>query len=109
MFVLSMKNGDDHPTRNSSDEYYMILVEIKYFNRLIDFALIDNKLFLDQPVKSKHEAYEKRVEMSRNNDYTTWNLSDYLYHQKYYKLIGINLSRQTNTGIPQQINYVGKS
>ena len=33
---------------------------------------------------------------------------DYLYHQKYYKLIGIDLSRQTNTNIPQQINFVGK-
>ena len=33
---------------------------------------------------------------------------DYLYHQKYYKLIGIDLSRPTNTNIPQQINFVGK-
>ena len=33
---------------------------------------------------------------------------DYLCHQKYYKLIGIDLSRQTNTNIPQQINFVGK-
>ena len=33
---------------------------------------------------------------------------DYLYHQKYYKLISIDLSRQTNTNIPQQINFVGK-
>ena len=30
------------PTRNSFDEYYMSLVEIKDFN-----ALIDNKLFFD--------------------------------------------------------------
>ena len=33
---------------------------------------------------------------------------DYLYHQKYYKLIGIYLSRQTNTSVPEQINYTGK-
>ena len=33
--------------------------------------------------------------MSRNDDYTTGNILDYLYHQKYYKLIGIDLSRQT--------------
>ena len=37
-----------------------------------------------------------------------------MYHQKYYKLIdyqdkeGIDLSRQTNSSIPQQINSVGK-
>ena len=46
--------------------------------------------------------------MSRNDDYATGNLLDYLYHQKYYKLIGIDLLRQTNTSIPQQINFTGK-
>ena len=79
----------------------MPLVEIKDFN-----ALIDNKQFFDQPEKSKQEAYEKLIEMSRNNDNTTENLFDYLSHQKY-KLIGINLSRQTNTSIPQQIILQG--
>ena len=47
--------------------------------------------------------------MSRNDGYTTGNLLDCLYHQKYQKLIGINLSRQQNTNIPQKINFVGKS
>ena len=46
--------------------------------------------------------------MSRNDDYTTGNLLDYLYHQKYYKRIGIDLSRQKNTSTPQQISFVGK-
>ena len=46
--------------------------------------------------------------MSRNDDYTTGNLLDSLYHQKYYKLIGRDLARQTNTSIPQQINFTGK-
>ena len=32
--------------------------------------------------------------MSKNDEYTTENSLDYLYHQKYYKLIGIDLSRQ---------------
>ena len=86
LFELSFKNGDDHPTRNSFDEYCMSLVEIKNFN-----ALNDSKPFFDQPVKNKQEAYEKLIEMSRNNDYTTGNILDYLYHQKYYKLIGIIL------------------
>ena len=81
----------------------MRLVEIEDFN-----ALIDNKPFFDQPVKNKQEAYEKRIEMATNNDYTTGDLLDYLYHQNYYKLIGIDLSRQTNTSIPQQINFTGK-
>ena len=32
--------------------------------------------------------------MSGNDGYTTGNSLDYLYHWKYYKLIGIDLSRQ---------------
>ena len=103
LFVISFKNGNDDPTINSFDKYHMPLVEIKCFN-----ALIDNKPLFDQPVKNKQEAYEKLVEMPRNNDYTTGNVLDYLSYQKYYRLIGIDLSRQTNTNIPQQINFVGK-
>ena len=85
------------------DDYYMPLVEIKDFN-----ALIDNKSLVDQPVKNKQEVYEKLIEMWRNYDYTIGNVLDYLYHQKYYKSIGIDLSWQTNTSIPQKINFVGK-
>ena len=36
----------------------MPLVQIKDSN-----AIIDNEPFFDQPVKNKHEAYEKLVEM----------------------------------------------
>ena len=46
--------------------------------------------------------------MSQNDDYTTQNLLDFSYHQNCCKLIGINLSGQTNTNIPQQINFTGK-
>ena len=84
LFVLSFENCNNNLTRDSFEKYYMLLGEIKYFN-----ALIDNKLFFDQPVKSKQEEYEKLIEISRNDDYTTGNLLDYLYHQNYYKLIGI--------------------
>ena len=46
--------------------------------------------------------------MSRNDDYRTRNLLEYLYHRRHDKLIGIDLSRQTNINIPQQINFTGK-
>ena len=46
--------------------------------------------------------------MSRDDDYTTGNWLDYLYQQNYYELIGIDLSRKPNTGIPKRINFVGK-
>ena len=62
LFVLSFKNGGDNSKRDSFDQYYMSLVEIKDFN-----GLIDNKPFFDQQVKNKQEVYEKRIEMSKNN------------------------------------------
>ena len=46
--------------------------------------------------------------MSRIGNYTTGNLLDYSNHQNYYKLIGIDLSRQKNTTIPHQINFIEK-
>ena len=46
--------------------------------------------------------------MSRNNYCITENLLDYLNHQKYYKLIGIDLSRQSNTIIPKKNHFVVK-
>ena len=101
LFVLSFKNGNDDFIRDSFDEYYMPLVEIKGFN-----ALIDNPLF-DQPAKSKQEPHEKLVQMSRNNDYITGNILDYLYHQKY-KLAGVYLSRQKNISIHQKDNFTGE-
>ena len=48
------------------------------------------------------------MQNSGNDDYTTGNLLDYLYQQKYYELNDTDLSRQTNTTIPGQINFVGK-
>ena len=48
----------------------------------------DFKSRFDQPVRNKLEAYEKLVEISRNNDYTTRNVLDYSYNQNYYKFNG---------------------
>ena len=46
--------------------------------------------------------------MNNNNDYTTGNLLDCAYFKKHYKLIAINLSKQTKLKDPQQINFIGK-
>ena len=61
-------------------------IVIKDFN-----ALIDNKSYFDQTVENKQEAYEKPMVISINNDYATGNLLNFLCHQNYYKLIGIDL------------------
>ena len=44
--------------------------------------------------RKKAPSVKKFFEMSRNNDYKTGNFLDYSHHQHYYKLIGIDLSRQ---------------
>ena len=46
--------------------------------------------------------------MSRNNDYTTGNLLDFAYFKKNYKLIAIDLSKQTKLKDPQQISFIGR-
>ena len=86
-FVPSFKNGENDSTRNYFDNYYMLFVEIKDFN-----ALIDNKPLFDQTVKSKQKPFKKLAEFSRNDGYTTGNLLDYLYHQVFYRLVATDLS-----------------
>ena len=75
-------------------------------NERVFFASIDNKPFFGEPIKKQTVILWKIVKMSRNNDHKTGILLDYLYHQKYYKLI--DSSRQTNTNTPQHIDFIGR-
>ena len=59
-------------------------------------------------VKNEEETYEKIIEISNNNDYTTGNLLDFGYFKENYKLIAVDLSKQTKLKDPQQINFIGK-
>ena len=62
-------------------------------------------------MKNKEETYEKIVEMSKNNDYTTGSLLDYKHFSKHYKLIEIDLSKQIElekSDLKQKINVTGK-
>ena len=73
--------------------------------------LIDEKGFFDLPVKNKEEAYEKVIEISRNNVYRTGNLLDYGYFWNNYKLIAVDLSNNydlENLDLKQKINFIGK-
>ena len=103
MFVLAYQNVDD---RQSYDEFYLPKVMIKDYN-----VIIDKLAFFDLPIKTD-EAYEKIIDISRNNEYTTGNLLDYDYFKKYYKLIAIDLSKQQalqeNEDLIQQINFIGR-
>ena len=104
LFVLAYQNADD---RQSYSHFYLPRVMVKDFN-----VIIDKLAFFDLPIKSEEEAYEKIIDISRNNEYTTGNLLDYDYFKKYYKLIAIDLSKQQvlqeNKDLIQQINFIGK-
>ena len=67
-----------------------------------------DKVSLTYQLKNEEEAYEKIIEMSRNSDYTTGNLLDFTYFKENYRLIAIDLSKQTELKDPQQINFIGK-
>ena len=71
LFVLSLKNGDNDPTRGSFAKYYMPLVEIKDFNALID------KYFFDQPVKKQTTVWK-----------TYWNFKKWwLYNMEFTRFL----------------------
>ena len=69
------------------------------------------KVSLKMPIKNKEEAYKQIIKSGRNNDYTTGSLLDYEYFSKHYKLIAIDLTKQTeleNPDLKQQINFIGR-
>ena len=108
LFVLSFQRiaGENNTTKDHWDSfshYYVLNAQIKDFN-----VLIDGKSFFDLSVKNEEETYKKIIDMSNNNDYTTGNLLYFAYFKKNYKLIVIDLSKQTKLKDPQQISFVGK-
>ena len=57
--------------------------------------MIDQKSFFEIQIKIKKETYEEITELISDSDYTTGNLLDYEYLSTRYKLIAIDLSKQT--------------
>ena len=73
LFVLSFERIEENNVRkyykDCFSHYYVPNAEIKNFN-----VLIYGKSFFGLPVKNEEETYEKIIDMSNNNDYTTGNL-----------------------------------
>ena len=87
LFVLGYQTADD---RQSFYQFYLPKVMVKDFN-----VIIDKLAFFDLPIKTEEEAYEKIIDISRNNEYTTGNLSKQQILQENEDLI-------------QQINFIGR-
>ena len=71
LFVLAYQNADD---RQSYSQFYLPKVMVKDYN-----VITDKLAFFDLPIKTEEEAYEKIIDIIRNNEYTTGNLLDYDY------------------------------
>ena len=75
ILVLAYQTADD---RQSFSQFYLPNVMVKDYN-----VIIDKLAFFDLPITTKEEAYEKIIDISRNNEYTTGNLLDYDYFKKF--------------------------
>ena len=71
LFVLAYQNADDG---QSFSEFYLPNVIVKDYN-----VIIDKLAFFDLLIKTEEETYEKIMDISRNNEYTTGKLLDYDY------------------------------
>ena len=103
LFVLVF---EDVAQRISNKRYNIPNVEIKDDN-----VMIDRKKFFDQPLKNDKVTHEniRKIATGRGDDYTTGCLLDYIYFNKYYKMIAVDLSKQkvvdADPKAIQQINF----
>ena len=56
----------------------------------------------------KKKLTKKAIEISKNNDQTTSKLLDFAYFKENFKLIAIDLSKETKLKDPQQICFINK-
>ena len=79
LFVLAYQvDVANNDNRYSYSTFYLPRVMVK------DYVIIDKLAFFDLPIKDEEEAYEKIIDISRNNEYTTGNLLDYDYFMTTY-------------------------
>ena len=103
LLVLALENDAQ---RTSSKRYYLLNVEIKDYN-----VMIDGKNLFDQIVKNNKVTYDniRKSSTGQGDDYTTGCLLDYIYFKNYCKMIAVNLSKQqvpdADPKAIQQINF----
>ena len=88
LFVLVFENTSG---RISNIRYYLQLLQINYYN-----VVIDGRNVFDQPLKNDLIKFvnTQKIRTGRGDDYTTGCLLDYNYFHNYYKMVAIDLIRQ---------------
>ena len=108
-FVLAYDNTNGI-TPDSHKRYFLPRIEIKNYN-----IEIDGTNFYDQLINDLIRQYDevRKISTGQADDYTTGCLLDFLYFEKNYKLIAVDLSKQkaldTDSRAIQQIIFTGKT
>ena len=94
LFVLGYDNtnGLNRVERNSHQKYFLLRINLKKYN-----VLIDGRNFYDQPINDQIRKYGelRKLKTGKGDDYTTGSLIDYKYFKYHYQLIACDLSKQT--------------
>ena len=93
MFVLAYNNTADNNevSIDSYKKYFLPRVKIENCN-----IEIDGRSFYDQPINDLIKQYDeiRKISTGQGDDYTTDCLLDFVYFEKNYKLIAVDLSKQ---------------
>ena len=111
MFVLAYNNTADNNevSIDSYKKYFLPRVKIENCN-----IEIDGRSFCDQPINDLIKQYDeiRKILTGQGDDYTTGCLLDFVYFEKNYKLIAVDLSKQKVLDVDsrsiQQIIFTGK-
>ena len=111
MFVLAYDNteGNNQVSIDSSKKYFLPRVKIENYN-----IEIDGKNFYDQSINDSIKQYYeiRKTSTEQGDDYTTGCLLDFVYFEKNFRLIAVDLSKQKaldpESRAIQQIIFTGK-
>ena len=92
LFVMAYSRINNQPTRDGRRKYYLPRIDLNKYN-----VIIDGRNFYDNLIEDDTEKYRelKTVLIGKGEDYTTGSLLDYDYFKKHYKLVAVDLSKQT--------------
>ena len=91
LFAMAYNRANGQPTRNGQRKYYLPRIDLEKYN-----VIIDGRNFYDDPIESDIEKYRelKKVMIGKGEDNTTGSLFDFIYFDKHYKLVAVDLSKQ---------------
>ena len=90
LFVLAFEYNDDNEQRISSKRCYIPNVKIKDYN-----VMTDGKNFFGHPINISLKIFEnvRWIATGQGDDYTPGCLLHYIYFNKYYKMVALDLSK----------------